>query len=119
MSSENQPGALQADSSSTAQIVYILYFVGFITGITAIIGLVIAYVSKDAAPDWLKTHYNNQINLFWKGLIFVIVGSLLSFILIGFVVILWWLIWTVVRSVKGLQALGRNEPIASPGSWGF
>jgi uncharacterized membrane protein len=43
--------------SRNAIIVYVLYLAGFVLGITPLIGLVVAYVSRDDAPSWLQTHY--------------------------------------------------------------
>ena len=78
-----------------------------------------AYIAKDDAPDWLRTHYNNQINIFWKGLLYSVVSAVLCVILIGFLLLLLTLIWYVVRIVKGMQAISKGEAIENPGSWGF
>lgn len=124
--SEQQPGPSGGPSISTnpgdggnANLIYILYLAGLVVGITSIIGVVMAYMAKDAAPDWLKSHYHNQINIFWKGLVYVIVGSLLSIVLIGFLVLLFALIWYIVRIVKGMQAVSKGEAYPNPSSWWF
>jgi uncharacterized membrane protein len=78
-----------------------------------------AYMAKEEAPDWLKSHYNNQINIFWKGVLYSLIGLVLSIVLIGFLVLLAALIWYIVRTVKGMQALAKDQPIDNPGSWGF
>ena len=105
--------------SGNANLIYILYLVAFVVGITSIVGVVMAYMAKAEAPDWLKTHYNNQINIFWKGLLYGIVSCVLMVVLIGFVLIIVTLIWYIVRIVKGMQALSKGEAIENPGSWGF
>lgn len=102
-----------------ANLIYILYLAGLVVGITSIIGVVMAYMGKGSAPDWLKSHYHNQINIFWKGLVYCIAGGLLSIVLIGFLILLFALIWYIVRIVKGMQALSKGEPIPNPSSWGF
>jgi len=33
--------------------------------------------------------------------------------------LLFWFIWTLVRTVKGVLALNENRPIANPTSWLF
>ncbi len=114
-----EPAASTDSSAGTAKVIYILYLVGILLGITGIIGVVMAYVSKSEAPDWLKTHYQFQIRTFWIGLLFLIVGSLLLVVLIGYLVFLFWTVWLIVRSVKGMQALDRKEPVANPTSWMF
>jgi uncharacterized membrane protein len=102
-----------------ANLIYILYLVGLAAGLTTIVGVVMAYMAKGQGPEWLQSHYRNQINIFWKALAYFVVGAVLSVILIGFLVWLAATIWYIVRVVKGLQALSRNEAIANPASWGL
>lgn len=104
-------------STSNAQIVYILYLVSLVVGVTAIIGVIMAYVYKDTAPDWLRSHYRYQIRTFWIGLLYVVLGILLSVVLIGFLLLLFWLIWLILRCVKGLQQLERREPVSDSETW--
>jgi uncharacterized membrane protein len=102
-----------------ALTVYILYLASFFVGITGVIGLVIAYVNIDGADPLLRSHYQFQIRTFWIGLLYVVVGAVLCLIVIGFAVLAWWFIWTLVRCVKGVLALNENRPIANPTSWMF
>ena len=102
-----------------ANLIYILYLVGVVVGITPIVGVIMAYMAKSEAPDWLISHYNNQINIFWKVLLYGVISCVLMLVLIGVVLIFVVLIWYIVRTVKGMQALSKGEPIANPGSWGF
>src|SRR5262245_64466792 len=89
----------------TAKIIYILYLVGLATGITLLIGLIMAYVNKDGAPDWLQSHYRFQIRTFWIGFLYCVIGGMLSIVLVGFLVLLFWVIWLIVRVVKGFKFL--------------
>ena len=107
------------NGSGNANIVYILYLVAIAVGITSIIGVIMAYVAKDDAPDWLRSHYHNQINIFWKGLLYGLICLVLTVIIIGAFLFFVLLIWYIVRTVKGMQALSRQEAVANPGSWGF
>lgn len=102
-----------------ANLIYILYLVGLVAGITAIVGVIMAYMAKDQAPDWLRSHYHNQINIFWKALLYCVAGAVLSIILIGFLILLFTLVWYVVRIIKGMQALSSGQPYPNPSSWGF
>ena len=99
--------------------VYVLYLLGYITGITAIIGVVIAYIQADSANAPVKSHYTFQIRTFVIGLSYFLVGLLLLHLAVGALIILWALVWSLVRNVKGLLALNRNDPIANPKSWMF
>jgi uncharacterized membrane protein len=47
--------------------VYILYLVGFLTGITVLVGLVIAYLQRDRTDRVSQSHFQFQITTFWIG----------------------------------------------------
>ena len=98
--------------TSSAKTNYILYLVGLLFGLTALIGLILAYTKRgNENPDWLNSHFSYQIATFWYGLVYLIVGALLSIILIGWLIIMYWVIWLIIRCVKGLNALDQQRPI--------
>lgn len=115
------PATMQAEDASpgNAKIVYILYLIGLLVGITSIVGVVMAYIYKGDAPAWLKDHYRWQIRTFWIGVLYTLIGMLTSLILVGYLVLLFVLVWYIVRCVKGLQALDKRQPLANSGSWLF
>jgi len=102
-----------------AKIVYILYLLGIAFGITALVGVVMVYVNREDAPDWQQSHYRFQIRTFWIGVLYLFVGILLSPILIGYLLLLFWVIWLIVRCVKGLKYLERKEAYPQPAGWLF
>jgi uncharacterized membrane protein len=97
-----------SSSENTAKIIYILYLAGLFIGLTAIIGVIMAYINKNDAPAWLQTHYRKQIQIFWLGFLFIIIGAVTSLILIGYLIILAWIVWLIIRCVKGLKALDQK-----------
>jgi uncharacterized membrane protein len=115
----SSPISTNPGESGNANLIYILYLAGIVVGVTAIVGVVMAYMAKDQAPDWLRSHYRNQIHIFWKGLLYMVIGFVLMFVLIGFLVALAALIWYIVRVVKGMQTLAKGEPYPNPDSWAF
>lgn len=106
-------------SGSTAKIVYILYLVGILFGITGLVGVVMAYINKSDAPEWLQSHYRFQIRTFWIGFLYLVIGSVLSIVLIGWLVILFWVVWLIVRCVKGMKYLDNNQAHPDPAGWMF
>jgi len=102
-----------------ALIVYILYFAGYFTGITVLIGVIIAHVKFADADPLLRSHYRFQIRTFWIGLLYLVIGAILTTVIVGFLILLWWFIWSLVRNVKGVLALNDNKPIQNPTSWMF
>jgi uncharacterized membrane protein len=99
--------------------VYILNFVAYAVGITSLIGVIIAHVQVGTADPLLASHYRFLIRTFWVGLLYLVVGIVLSFVVVGFAVLLWWFIWSLIRNIKGILALNDNRPIANPTSWLF
>lgn len=117
-----RPPQQQAVSDTTlAMIVYILYLVSYVvSGITAIAGVIMAYIQIGSADPMLRTHYQFQIRTFWIGLLYAVAGTVLIFAFgIGILVWIWWFVWTLVRNIKGLLALNEGRPIAQPESWLF
>src|SRR5260221_14259184 len=114
---------LMSASRGNVQIVYILYLLSFLAGFTAIIGIVIAYVSKADASDWLKSHYDFAIRTFWIGLFgwFVVFVFVCTILLIPFAFLLGLLIeiWWIIRCVQGLDFASKDQPIPKPQSWLF
>ena len=99
--------------------VYLLYLVGFVTGITVLVGVVIAYLQRDKTDRVSQSHFQFQITTFWIGLLYFFLGFVTIHIGIGALILLWWVVWTVIRCVKGLLALNMAEPIRDPNSWWF
>jgi uncharacterized membrane protein len=102
-----------------AVAVYVLYCVGYFTGVSALIGVIIAHVKVDDTDPVLRSHYQFQIRTFWIGLLYLVIGFLLCFILVGFLLLAWWFVWSLIRIVKGLISASENKPIANPQSWLF
>ena len=120
--------AKSADGKSKARIVsdnglvlavYVLYLVGFLNGLTAIIGVIIAYMQSENADPICQSHFQFQIRTFLIGLLYVFVSAATLYIGIGALLLLWWIIWTLIRCIKGLLALNAGEPIRDPNSWMF
>lgn len=111
--------AAAADSSGTAKIVYILYLVNIVVPFTGLVGVIMAYVNQKDAPDWLQSHYRFQIRTFWIGLLYLVVGVILSLVLIGYLIILFYLVWLIIRCVKGMQSLDMKQAHPNPTTWMF
>ena len=102
-----------------ALAVYILYLAGFFTGLTAVIGAIIAYMQSDRADEIAQSHFRFQVKTFLIGVLYVFIAAATLHVGIGGLILLWWLVWTVIRCVKGLLALNAGEPIREPDSWLF
>lgn len=115
---EQQPVAkAEGDGAGTAQIVYILYLVAIVFWPIAVVGVIMSYVNRGEAAEWVASHYRFQIRTFWIGLLISLVGVVTVFFLVGYVVLLAGLVWWIVRCVTGLRSLAKSEAYPNPTSW--
>ncbi|HEY0942748.1 MAG TPA: DUF4870 domain-containing protein [Steroidobacter sp.] len=115
----NQSVTEGSANTSIANIIYVLYLLALFNGITAVIGVIMAYVYRDDAPEWLRTHYEFQIRTFWMALLIGVIGGILTMVLIGVVVLLALAVWWIVRCVKGIRYVGERAPYPNHLSWGI
>jgi uncharacterized membrane protein len=111
---------VQHDERTIPFIVYVLYlahFVPVVGWVSTIVGLVLAYVERDSAPAWLKSHYTFQLRTFWIGLLYYVISITLCLILIGIPLLVATWVWFIVRCALGLARLSRNEPYPTPNNW--
>ncbi|PCJ31489.1 MAG: hypothetical protein COA90_05880 [Gammaproteobacteria bacterium] len=106
-------------STSTAKLVYIMFLANLIIPFLGLIGLVMAYVNKADAPEWLQTHYQFQIRTFWISILYFVIGSILTVVIIGWLVILFTLVWIVIRNVNGMKFLDAQQAHPNPTAWMF
>ena len=108
-----------AEETGQAKIIYVLYLAGFVVGITPLIGVVMAYMAKADAPEWLDTHYRYQIRTFWIGFLYTSISAVLTVVLIGILGLFATAIWLIIRCIKGFQAADRGDPIENVETWMF
>ena len=113
------PVSAVSDERQMALIIYVLYLASFAFGVTGVVGLVLAYVNRETAPDWLKSHYTFQIRTFWITVLYFAVACLCMVILIGFAMAPAVVVFFIVRCALGLNRLLKNEPYPTPETWTF
>lgn len=105
---------VERDEQLLTGLNYVLYLLGNIIGVTSIIGVIIAYARRERAPAWLQSHYTFQIRTFWIALIGVVVSSILTLVVIGFLGFLLIWLWILLRAIVGLLRLVDKRPIDDP-----
>lgn len=99
-------------------IISLLYLASFVTGITAIVGVVLAFVWRgEPKAAWESSHYEYLINTFWIGLIGSVIGFVLIFVIIGLLILPAVAVLVIVRSVLSLINAQKHQPMPNPGSW--
>ena len=104
---------LAADLKNLALLVYILQGLGFVTGgLTWVAGVMINYIKLDSIKGtWVESHFRWQLNTFWYGLLWWVVGLVLWLLLLGW--LMWGLLslWALYRVIKGALTLNDHKPI--------
>lgn len=101
-----------------AIIVWALMLAGYVTAITAIIGVIIAYLKRgELAATPFASHMTSAIRTFWIGLIGAIIGVVLSFIGVGLIILGLVVIWQLFRIIRGLVRALDGRPIENPDGW--
>jgi uncharacterized membrane protein len=96
-------------------IVALLYLVSPLVGITAIVGVVLAYVWRgEPHPDWEDSHYLYLIRTFWIGLLGSAICVVLMLVLIGFPLLAALAVLIIVRCVLALVNAQKRQPMPSP-----
>ena len=130
------PGeAQQSGLRTTAMICYVLYLLAFITGLTALVGVIIAYIKKpDARGTVWESHFRSLIVVFWVMFAVLVLGlltlpvSLLSLAafydsdfawpalsalalptLVWMVVLPIFLVWFLYRMIRGLIRVSEDR----------
>ena len=123
--------APRRDDRVMAIAVYVLYIAGLVSGVTVLVGVIMAYALKSGASEPYLSHFIFQIRSFWLSIAFALLGGLLvslgiSLLIVGIgalMIGLGWLIlaalwvWFLVRSVIGLVTLYRGEAYPRPRAW--
>ena len=97
-----------------AMIVYGLQAASLLTGsLTLFAGVIINYVRmEDVQGSWIESHFRWQTRTFWYTLLWLVIGSVTTLILIGWAILLAASLWLIYRIVKGWVYL--NEQRAMP-----
>lgn len=119
------------DDRTMPAVVYALYLLGIVNGLTIVLGLILAYAKRGEAGEMARSHYTFLIRTCWLWLAWIVIGVLLlavgaplSLVLIGIPLFLFGLliiglthVWFAVRAIVGVIYLARNEPYPRPNSW--
>lgn len=96
-------------------IISVLYLASFVTGITGLVGIVLAHVWQGENQEgWAASHFSYLIRTFWIGFVASLVAMVLSFVLIGFLLFPLIAVWVGVRSVMSLLKAQKQEPMPDP-----
>lgn len=105
--------------SNAPRLIYLLSLAGVLFWPATLVGLAMAYINRGTAGAIELSHYNFQIATFWRGLVLVAAGVAIAWFSGIWAIMLVWLGWTVIRSVKGMLAFDRRQALPAGIGWGF
>ncbi|ASK28538.1 hypothetical protein BG910_09305 [Neisseria chenwenguii] len=98
-------------------VIYGLYALAILVGVSALIGVIVAYVKRDDMRGTAyECHIDYLIKTFWYGLAVLVVGWITSFILIGLLVLFAGYIWFTYRVVAGFIKFNDGKAV-DPNGW--
>jgi uncharacterized membrane protein len=101
------------DLRSLTIAAYVLFLLGWMNGITAIVGVIIAYVKRrEAAGTIWQSHFDNLILVFWMIIAGFFLGppTLTLPLLFGFLVFPLLVFWYFYRVIRGLIRAAEGRP---------
>lgn len=117
-------------------VIVLLYLATYFTGLSAVVGVILAYVWRAEATEWEASHLTWLIRTFWLGLAAMIIGLLamlvglaassgggvlgvdpLAGILLAVLIVPAGLIWLLARCVRCLIRAQQRQPMPRPHSW--
>ena len=104
--------AKMKENLTLTHVIYGLYGAALVFGLTAIVAIVLNYIKRDEVRGtWLESHFRWQMRTFWFGLLWGVIGVILTMVVIGVGVLIANGIWIIYRIVKGWVSLNDGKPI--------
>ena len=97
-------------AKNVTTLVYALQAASLILGFLLFAAIIINYVKKnDVAGTFLESHFRWQKRTFWYSLLWTIIGLPLTYLGVGYVILLLAYVWLIYRIVKGWLRLNDNQ----------
>ncbi|MCB1969096.1 MAG: hypothetical protein KDG54_01685 [Geminicoccaceae bacterium] len=93
-----------------AHLMYGCYALSLFTAVPILAAAVIAYVCRGGAVEPYRGHLHYGTSTFWWSLLMVIAGSILSIILIGYVLLALAWVYIAWRTIRGWLRLMDGRP---------
>ena len=108
--------ALHAFSAVTGIVSSALIVTAFLTGWPSIIAVILNYVKRsEVRGTWLDSHFSWQIRTFWFALLWLAIGGILFFTLLGIpLAVVLWIgtgLWVLYRIIRGWLALSSQRTV--------
>lgn len=105
-----------------ALVVYVLFLVSPLIPVTALLGLLMAYINLNEAEPWLRTHHRYQLRTIVAVLAFAVLGGTVLWYVsatLGGVILAVTGLWLIARCIAGLIYLRGKGEHPNPSGWSF
>jgi uncharacterized membrane protein len=104
--------ATEEQNKSITQVIYGLYAASLVVGITGIAAIILNYVKReDVVGTLYESHFRWQMRTFWFGLLWTVIGVILTMVVVGIFVLIGAGIWFIYRIVIGWLRLSEGKPM--------
>ena len=91
-------------------VVYGLQAASFFIGLSFIAAVIVNYIKQsEVEGTWLESHFRWQIRTFWFSVLWSIIGFVLVFVLIGYLVLAADALWVIYRIIRGWINLSEGK----------
>ena len=111
--------SLTPGTPGQVRLVYWAFLLGLLVPGLNVIAAALAWRARNKGDHLTRSHAANQVSIFWRSMVYVLIGLVLTYFLFGVVLIMASIIWYMLRNVRGLQALAASRPAENPQSWLF
>src|SRR5690606_25448590 len=92
-------------------LAYVLHLIGSVAAVPSLIALVLNYLKRNDVDELLESHHSWMIRTFWWALLWLAIGFVTVFVLIGWLILgLPWL-GSAYRHILGLTRRANAEPM--------
>jgi uncharacterized membrane protein len=95
-------------------ILYILYLCGVVAPLLPAIGVIFAYINKEAQNNFLSSHYIFLFRTFCLGFLGFIIAKITMLVFIGLLVYFALAIWFILRVAIGFKYLLNDQHYPNP-----
>ncbi len=100
-----------APGRAAAHVMYALYAVALFTALPLLAGVIVAYLGRGGAEPLYRSHLTWGIRTFWWALLWLVIGTILTLVLVGYAILALLWLWTAYRTVRGWLRLADGLAI--------
>ncbi len=111
--------SLESGTPGHARLIYAGLLLSLLIPGLNLVAAVFAWRARGKGDAVVQSHTRNQLHIFAKSVLYVVIGLVLTYYLFGVLLIIAAIAWYILRIAKGLKALSANAPAERPESWLF